>query len=351
MLKRLLASISLSALTLLIGCQSDPTGFQENLFQQVSTENNSPSLTPYTLKGWKTHLDDVKTSGDLQKGCQPFYKLAKGKTVGSVMLFHGFTACPQQYEEIAGLLSNNGYNVFVPLLPGHGKTPIRVQGKFTDESTKLPDVKSTDIYTNFSRTMGGLLKDEPGTKVAGGLSVGGVIAAKAILENPDVYKRGFLMAPFFNAAGSVSLLLPALGGLVPNKEHGWGEGCEKERSLGRAGYCNFKITHVAAVRKFGLDTLKKINNIKIPIQIIGVEKDPAASNSAIAEANRSLANGQGCFLAKGANHSMLSRHDNVDTNMFWLSSLTQQISRFIDTGKNFDIVGESEYGMGLCRSR
>ena len=38
----------------------------------------------------------------------------------SVLLLHGFGANPYSLRELGELLSNNGYNVYAPLLPGHG---------------------------------------------------------------------------------------------------------------------------------------------------------------------------------------------------------------------------------------
>jgi alpha-beta hydrolase superfamily lysophospholipase len=351
MSKSTLIATSLSVLMLLVGCESVSTNIEDNMPETLSAQSSNSNLSQRTIEGWKAHVTQVKSEGELQKGCEPFYKLAKGKSKGSVMLFHGYSACPQQYEELSSLLSTKGFNVFVPLIPGHGREPKVVDGKFVDQSQNLPDVKNTVIYENFSKNMGSLLKDEQGTKIVGGLSVGGAIAAKAMITNPEIYSRGFLMAPFFNAAGPISVLLPALGAIIPNKAHSWGSDCEVERKFGRAGYCNFKLTNIAAVRKFGLDTLKDVSKIQKPVQIVGVEKDPAASNSAIAEAVNKLPNGQACFLAKGAEHSMLSPQDNVDVDMFWLEPLKQQLTQFVDTGRGFDVVGKSEQSLGLCRSR
>lgn len=350
MLKRSKYISALGVLALLVGCQSV---IQENVTEQItakSINNKDVELTARTIKGWQDHLKSAKSGGELQKDCSPFFKLAKENVKGSVMLFHGYSACPQQYNEVAAELADIGYNVFVPLLPGHGRVPVKSGDKVIDNSENLPDVKSTVIYEKFAANMGLMLKDEPGTKVIGGLSVGGVIASRAMLANPDIYDRGFLMAPFFNAAGPVSLLIPAVEAIMPNKSMGWGEKCENQRRLGRAGYCDFKVTNIAAVRRFGLDTLKDVGNIKKPMQIIGVEKDPAASNSAIAEAVKKLPNSDACFFAEGASHSMLSRQDNVSTNMFWLAPLKQQMIRYIDTGKGFDIGSKSEHGLGQCRS-
>lgn len=317
----------------------------------LSTVQNISSIKSETITEWKKHITKVKSEGTLQKGCDPFYKTAKGKSQGSIILFHGYSACPQQYEQLSEILSNKGFNVFVPLIPGHGKEPKLIDGKIIDQSENLPNVKNTIIYEDFSKEMGSLLKNESGTRIVAGLSVGGAIAAKAMITNPDIYDRGLLMAPFFNAAGPISILLPALGAVIPNKSHSWGSDCEIERKFGRAGYCNFKLTNIAAVRKFGLDTLKDVSKIQKPVQIVGVEKDPAASNSAIAEAVKNLPNAKACFLEKGAEHSMLSPQDNVDVDMFWLEPLKQQISNFVVSGRGFDVVGRSEQNLGLCKSR
>ncbi len=46
--------------------------------------------------------------------------LSEGKYKGVAVLFHGFTACPSQWSQITTLLSERGYEILVPLLPGHG---------------------------------------------------------------------------------------------------------------------------------------------------------------------------------------------------------------------------------------
>ncbi len=338
------------AAAVITGCSTDSVSLLPLNEQDTAIQSVKRGISPNTLNAWNQYVNQVRSTGKIQKGCTPFYKKAEGNVTGSVMLFHGYSACPQQYEELSALLSKQGFNVFVPLLPGHGKQQIQVDGKTIDDSAQLPETDSINIYDNFAKNIGSILKDEPGTKVVAGLSVGGALAARVMLYHSDIYDRALLMAPFFNAAAPVNVLLPALGAIVPNRRMSWGEGCEKQRQGGRAGYCNFKIGNVAAVRKFGLETLKQVANINKPVQITGVEKDPAASNSAIAEAARTIPNSQTCFFAKGASHSMLSRIDNIGIEMFWLRPLQQQIVQYVVSGKNFDITGNSEHNLGLCRS-
>ena len=61
-----------------------------------------------------------KESGKLQPLCVPFALTHGEKTQRAIVLLHGLTACPYQYRELAKLYYDQGYNVFVPLLPRHG---------------------------------------------------------------------------------------------------------------------------------------------------------------------------------------------------------------------------------------
>ncbi|MFN8671240.1 MAG: alpha/beta fold hydrolase [Candidatus Sericytochromatia bacterium] len=320
-----------------------------NFSEELNNPYTKENLTPNTLKIWEEHLKQVEKLGELQSECEPFYKLAEGKTLGNVLFFHGYTACPQQFKDISEILAKKGYNVFVPLLPGHGKVSNLVNNEIIDDDSLLPEVKDIAIYDNFAKNMGALLKDENGEKIIGGLSVGGVIAAKALIYNQSYYDRAVLMTPFFSAAGDISPFIPFIGAIIPNTRMSWGEDCEEQRRLGRSGYCNFKIGKVAAVRKFGTETLKQVNKITKPVQILGVEDDPAASNSAIAEAIKNIPNAKGCLFKKGTPHSMLSRKDNPHSNLFWLNALEEQLVDFIDYGKNFDEIGSSQNNLPACR--
>ena len=47
---------------------------------------------------WNEYVDRVTTQNDLQEACVPRYAKAENveKKKGVVVLFHGFSACPQQ---------------------------------------------------------------------------------------------------------------------------------------------------------------------------------------------------------------------------------------------------------------
>lgn len=69
----------------------------------------------------KTSAADKKLS-DFDKGCESQLYTHGKKVARSVVMFHGVTACPKQYDEIAKTFYNAGYNVYVPLAPQHGTT-------------------------------------------------------------------------------------------------------------------------------------------------------------------------------------------------------------------------------------
>ena len=57
----------------------------------------------------------------LQKDCEHGHWPFEGDEYkGVAILFHGFSACPQQYHEVGPLMAKKGYEVFAPTIVGHG---------------------------------------------------------------------------------------------------------------------------------------------------------------------------------------------------------------------------------------
>ena len=81
----------------------------------------------------------------------------------AVVLFHGFTNCPQQFDELARLYHARGCNVYVPRIPRHGFKD-RLTRALTDLSTAEIEACANDAF----RVARGL-----GTEVSAvGLSLG-----------------------------------------------------------------------------------------------------------------------------------------------------------------------------------
>lgn len=71
---------------------------------------------------WEKHLCSIVSNDQkYQKKCIPEKKSPQsGLIKGLVLMFHGWTACPDAFEPIASELSSNGFITLTPLLPGQG---------------------------------------------------------------------------------------------------------------------------------------------------------------------------------------------------------------------------------------
>lgn len=351
------SAFALSALALSLGgCQprdQAPDASDRSLKSfKVALPQRPPAgkfetLSPAADAIWEKHLASLDKQ-PIQKACRPFRVAAQGPHKGSVLLYYGFTACPQQYWELASMLAANGFNVFVPLLPGHGRNYHLQKGIAVDDFSTLPADGEYVKYKTLAAEMTKMMRDEKGLKVVGGLSLGGVIAASAVVQAPAAYDRALLMTPLFNVVEAKRPYLPPANAVIPGHSVDWGRDCELERQGGRGGICQFQIRHVRAGQRLGEETLAAIGQVETPIQIVGVEGDQAANNGAIATAIHKLRHGQGCLYQHGVSHSMLSRYDGPDDKKFWLDSLESQTLRYISTGQFFDR-SQPWHELGLMR--
>lgn len=108
-----------------------------------------------------------------------------------LLLFHGFTAGPYQFARLAHTLFQDGYNVLVPLLPGHG-----LAGRWSEENPP-PLPHSLGDYQDFavrwlkrSRVLGRTL-------MVGGIGGGATLAAWLSLAYPSQIDRTLLLAPYW----------------------------------------------------------------------------------------------------------------------------------------------------------
>ena len=203
------------------------------------------TFTPAAKRLWDAYVTETTKDVRLQPGCAPLRVPAIDPTTrrvlrrpkGVVVLFHGYTACPQQFmnfdrtvngrTETVGLaaqLSRAGYEVLLPLLPGHGRAP-QPNPAWRGGSAPLPDpavnkwpviddasavpapLTSGDQlegspYTKLVRQMNAVVAEIPDSanRVVGGISVGGALATHAtLLATNKPYTRSLVAAPFYQA--------------------------------------------------------------------------------------------------------------------------------------------------------
>ncbi len=324
---------------------------------------------------WDAYLRSINFS-EIQKGCEPqrFAPPIDVPIKSKILLIHGFTACPQQFFEMANILSRRGVLVYLFLLPGHGKL---VKSDGHDNLEGFPTHDDRLMFQQLAETFNKVAMSDNLPTTLGGMSVGGAVALRAAKLATYSYEKLLLFSPFFGP-GSVSkdidpigyyqrLIFPVVAGVpfIRDSVQSWGPSCLHERALGRAGGCEFTISNLFTAIEFGQDVMSSAGNVspKTQIQILGAEGETNANNKLTAKVFSQLLDRNdgkveplsACFYPKGSNHSLVSRFDAPEENKFWLSSLLEDVSSFVSHEPGIPVpVSEDsliEEGFKLCEVR
>jgi len=160
----------------------------------------------------------------------------------AVVLYHGFTTCPQQFEEFAQRLHARGCNVYVPRLPLHG-----LRDRLTRTLGGLTPALVADAATASYELTCGL-----GARVSAvGLSLGGSMAL--YLAQTQRIDHAVPIAPFLMPIGIPGWLgvplMRAVARLPPL--YVWWDPRVKEHSLPAYAYPGFPTHALAACVSFG----------------------------------------------------------------------------------------------------
>jgi carboxylesterase len=131
------------------------------------------------------------------------------KTAKAIVLIHGITNCPQQFEPLGQQFFERGYNVLLPRMPRHGYLD-----RMTDD---LKNLRAEELrtFTDQIVDVGAGLGEQV---IIAGLSAGGVLAAWAAQHRSELSKA-VLIAPAVGLGafgGRLQLLFLNLLGLLPN---------------------------------------------------------------------------------------------------------------------------------------
>lgn len=310
---------------------------------------------------WEAYVNETISDAPhgLQTGCRPL-RIASSQTEakGTILLFHGYSACPQQYLSLAPKLAAEGYDVLLPLNPGSGNDYhfpsngscvlgfSKKCGGPLDDATHLP--QDTQHYTAFVARMVDILHQGPinATYGVAGISLGGSLAARAGFDR--IFNRQLIMNPLMMGASKAQdAFLRALN-FNPLTRHqwlGWGAGCRQERAFGRGGICSFQVSHMAAARDFGVNMSKTVSTAfaatEAQVLVLYDRKDPVVSTpnirTLVQDYNRLLkAPAQSCVM-NFTMHSMLSLYDDDGQNKWWLPELECGIVGFLTRGRPFPV--------------
>ncbi len=202
-----------------------------------------------------------------------------GRTGRVIVLLHGLTNCPAQFDSLARLAFATGANVYVPRLPHHG---------FADRMTpELARLRAEELCAFTDRVLDAAHGLGDSVTVMG-LSIGGVMAAWAGQERADV-DRAVAIAPMIGWAGAPgparTAALARLGGTLPNAFVWWDDQLKERLGGPRHVYPRFATRSVAACMQMGGATLARAAH-RAPaareLVMITVGGDKAADNGAAA---------------------------------------------------------------------
>ena len=209
-----------------------------------------------------------KTLPIKNEACRPKFFFHPEPTAKVCLFFHGFTAGPYQFEPLGKALFEAGYNVLVPLLPGHG-----VVGKW-DKDNPPPLPSEIEIYQQFAFSWLEVAQKLGNQVIVGGLSTGGNLAAWLALERPQQIERSLLFAP---SLGSNNAVVDFLVEVLPI----YYEWLNKDNS-GNFGYDGFLIPTFRIFLDMGKEILSRVEKEPtVPMFVIYSESDRAINHHEI----------------------------------------------------------------------
>lgn len=204
------------------------------------------------------------------------------RTPHVVLIFHGLTNCPAQFDSLARASYERGANVFVPRLPRHG---------FADRMTKElgeSDARELVAFTDRACDAAVGLGD---TVTVVGLSVGGTLAVWAAQERKDI-ARAVLIAPMIGVAkapGPFTPVVTRLTSLLPNLFVWWDDKAKQNLKGPKHVYPRFASRAVAATLLVGGETMQQAKHTAPGVReatFVTVEGDKAVDNGLVEQLAR-----------------------------------------------------------------
>ncbi|MDX2096173.1 MAG: alpha/beta fold hydrolase [Leptolyngbyaceae cyanobacterium bins.59] len=197
--------------------------------------------------------------------CRSLFYLRPQPTRRVCLFFHGFTAGPYQFIPIAESFVRLGYNVVVPLMPGHG-----CAGEW-GRTQPPPLPTDREVYQKFALKWLDHARSLGQQVVIGGLSAGGTIAAWLAQERSQDIYRAILFAPYLSSSSRVADMFTRMLGsyfeweLLPSQKV--------------LGYTGFALPALRVFLEMGGEVLRRAERQPMPpLFTISSESDIAVDN-------------------------------------------------------------------------
>lgn len=224
--------------------------------------SNYSTLTSTIVQETKAREDALPL---MNEACRSRFFLHSSPTRKVCLFFHGFTATPQQFVPIGEVFFKAGYNVLIPLLPGHA-----VAGHW-DRDNPPPLPESQEIYKQFGIDWLKVAQEMGEQLIVGGLSSGGTLAAWLALEYPQQIYKTLLFAPYLSGSNKVVDLFVHIFNIY----------FEWKTKPGRAhfGYDGFLMPALRVSLDMGDEILERAkSSLAAPMFIVSSDSDRAVSN-------------------------------------------------------------------------
>lgn len=168
------------------------------------------------------------------------------RTARALVLLHGFTSCPQQFDVVGRMFHAQGWNVLIPRYPRHG-----YRDRLNSSISELRAEHLVALANQSADAAHGL-----GEHVTvAGMSLGGSLAGY-LAQTHDHVDRAVLIAPMFGLRWIPGVLQRRFGSLayaVPNF-YIWWDASLKERLPPDYGYPRLSTHAYASLFKIASDT-------------------------------------------------------------------------------------------------
>jgi pimeloyl-ACP methyl ester carboxylesterase len=271
---------------------------------------------------------------------------------GTLVLLHGFSVGPWQFQDMAKKFYDQGYDVYIPRLPGEClQKGTDASGKPIPDVSQLPMGSSYTQYHQFVDQVYAQAKALGQPISVAGLSAGGALTLDMAERHPDI-QRAVCFSPFiepapkwgelaFDASHAVDKV--TFGGaseLLDQFPYSWSDpgGKDEQRYLtsGMASDWHFKVGNIDALDKLGEDVTSKAASLSVPVQFImsASDKDasPDAAKNVFDKAGNNAQDGWYEFPASdNVPHAMVSPKEYGDAAK--LAQITDIASKFLTTGQ------------------
>lgn len=253
------------------------------LLDRVLASNAAPTTT-YDEAMARTEVLFAQDSSDVNPLCRSQVYDQGRRSEVAVVLLHGFTNCPAQWDAIAAAYVDAGYSVVLPRLPGHGE-----RDRLSPALSAIgPDdlVDTGDLAVDIAAGLG---EDVWVVGLSGGGTVAGWLASErdeistAILIAPLVAPK---VLPEF-AVGPVS----RLARFIPDVSIWWDSQLKEELTTPPYAYPRFTLRGLGAFLAVGRATQKAEPRRETDLErlvVVTNENDAAVSNAGVYDVERQL---------------------------------------------------------------